>query len=306
MRQAVQQGLAEGQTWFAASGDTGADDCFDQTSGTGNGFWGGNATADFPCSLPEVVCVGGTEFSGSGSWNSSGALTGYSPEVVCNEGANGVGAGGGQSSFYTKPSWQNGVGPEASDGRRDVPDIALMAGSATPGVMDFDCGQGQDGCIDAGTGTPGLDVVGGTSAASPLAAGIFARLSGQIGCRLGDIHTNLYDLGSQQQKGGAQPFHDITQGNNNWTDPRGQQIVGFAATTGYDLASGWGSLDVAKLIAAWPSCGDGGGAKKSENGSSGSNGGCGCVAARAPSSPGWLGIAFAATALALGRRRRST
>ncbi len=37
---AVQQGLAEGQTWFAAAGDNGADDCADNSSGTSNGFKG--------------------------------------------------------------------------------------------------------------------------------------------------------------------------------------------------------------------------------------------------------------------------
>ena len=104
MRQAVQQGLAEGQMWFAASGDTGADDCYDDTSGTGNGFGNGNATVDFPCSLPEIVCVGGTEFQGAGAWDSSGKLTGYVQEVTCNEGVDGVAGGGGQSRLYAKPT----------------------------------------------------------------------------------------------------------------------------------------------------------------------------------------------------------
>jgi subtilase family serine protease len=306
MKQAVQQGLAEGQTWFAASGDTGADDCDDKTSGTGNGFGGGNATVDFPCSLPEVVCVGGTEFKGPGTWSASGALTGYVPEVACNEGAKGVGGGGGQSMLYPKPSWQAGVGPEATDGQRDVPDLALIAASIMPGIVDYDCGEGQDACPDAGTGLPGLDIVGGTSASSPLAAGIFAHVAGAIGCRLGDIHGHLYALGAAQQSGGAQPFHDITSGDNSWVDPHGKLIAGFTAGVGYDLATGWGSLDTAKLIAAWPSCAAGGGSS-GEAGSSTSPGttkGCTCTAAGAGSSGAWPGAGLALGLAALRCRRR--
>jgi MYXO-CTERM domain-containing protein len=262
LRMAVQQGLAEGQTWFAASGDTGADDCNDMTSGTHNGFDGSNATVDFPCSAPEILCVGGTMFGGNGNWSASGALTAYTPEVVCNVGALGAAAGGGQSMLFKKPSYQTGVGPESGDGQRDLPDIALIAASFTPGVVDYDCGEGQDACPDAGTGVPLLDITGGTSVASPLAAGIFAHLAGDVGCRLGDIHSIIYQLGAAQQAnpGPTQPFHDITMGNNDWVDPDDAGITGFSAGPGYDLASGWGSLDVKLLVAAWPSCGktDGG------------------------------------------------
>ena len=209
MQQAVKQGLAEGQTWFGPSGDEGAADCDDSSDGTKNGYNGGNATVDFPCSLPEVVCVGGTMFEGPGAWDSNGDLTSYVEEEVCNEGDAGVAGGGGQSMLYTKPSWQQGVGPEANDGRRDVPDFSLIAATSTPGIADYDCGKPgtQDACGDAGTGMPGLDVAGGTSFSSPLAAGIFAHLSGDVGCRLGDVpshHLRARD-GAAEGRGGAVP-----------------------------------------------------------------------------------------------------
>jgi MYXO-CTERM domain-containing protein len=79
-------------------------------------------------------------------------------------------------------------------------------------------------------------------------------LAGQVGCRQGDVHATLYALGAAQQAGGAAPFHDITSGNNDWKDPKHKTITGFTAGTGYDLASGWGSVDVATLIASWPPC----------------------------------------------------
>lgn len=262
--QTVMQGVAEGQTWFAASGDTGADDCDDQASGTHNGFGGGNATVDFPGSLPEMVDVGGTQLSGTVSWSASGNLTAVTPEVAWNEQESlppdlqslqpGAG-GGGQSRYYAKPSYQQGVGPEALDGARDVPDIALIAASNTPGVAIYDCGTGQDQtCAGGTTGAGPIDIYGGTSVASPLAAGIFALISGKIGCRFGDIHTALYSLGKAQSGGGAQVFHDLTMGNNTFTDPAGISISGFSAGPGFDLMTGWGSLDGAALAANWPIC----------------------------------------------------
>jgi MYXO-CTERM domain-containing protein len=303
MRRAVQQGLAEGQTWFAASGDTGADDCYDETSGTGNGSGKGNATADFPCTLPEIVCVGGTQLGDAASWDASGALTGYVTEAVCNEGAEGIAAGGGQSLLYAKPSWQEGVGPQASDGRRDVPDLALAAGTYTPGVATYDCGSGQDAC----DGVSGLDVVGGTSVSSPLAAGIFANLAGEVGCRLGDVHPGLYALGAAQAQGGAQVFHDVVTGNNDWTDPEGKVISGFSAAAGYDLASGWGSVDAARLVAAWPACPAGmeldAGASGTSSDTVVASGGCGCSVDGGSPSGAWAAVI--AGLLAAARRRRA-
>jgi subtilase family serine protease len=253
MRQAVQQGAAEGQTWFAAAGDSGADDCYDSSSGTGNGFGGGNATVDFPGTMPEIIDMGGTMFSSSPSswWTGSNDLAAFQPETTCNEGSNGIAGGGGQSLYFTKPSWQVGVGPEASDGARDVPDLSLEAASGTPGIAVYGCGSGQDSsCQGETTGAGNLDVYGGTSVASPLAAGIFALLAGQKGCALGDIHASLYALAPVQ----TAAFHDITTGNNSYPDPSNVTITGFTAGPGFDLATGWGSLDVGKLVTSWPAC----------------------------------------------------
>ncbi len=257
--QYVQQGLAEGQTWFAASGDSGADDCAGGGGGGGyGGSGGGGASVDFPASLPEIVGLGGTMFSGQPNWDNNGDLTGWEDEVVWNQG--GGAGGGGQSTLFSKPSWQQGVGPESGDGARDVPDIALMA-AGDPGVATAD-----------GADPSQIDPVGGTSVASPLAAGIFALLDGRLGCRQGDIHATLYQLGGAQQKGGAKVFHDITAGNNG----------GFSAGPGYDLATGWGSLDVSALVANWPGCNgappiglssSSGGASGTSGGTSGTSGG---------------------------------
>ncbi len=220
--QLLSQGIAEGQTWFSASGDSGADDCQD----------GSGASADFPSSIPEMLAVGGASNEDPSIFDSNGAVTAYAQEVVWNDGAGG-GAGGGWSSIgYMKPTWQ--LGPTPPDGARDEPDIALLA-EPDPGVIADNTFDGQ------------LTPNGGTSDAAPLSAGIFALLGDRLGGRLGLVHPTLYALGQAQLDGGTKVFHDITQGNNSYDG-----ITGATAAVGYDIASGWGSLDVAVLATAWP------------------------------------------------------
>ncbi len=213
----LQQGLAEGMTWFAAAGDAGSDPC-----------GSGTAAVDFPACLPEVVAVGGTQFTPT--FDSQNAIEGYQTESVWN--ASGAGGGGGASMLFTKPSWQVGLTPD--DGARDVPDLAALAGPPYTAFVPLPA-------------TP--SATGGTSASSPMTAGFFALVAQQSGCRLGDIHQQLYAFGAAQLDGGAAVFHDITLGNNQI-----DSTPGYAAGPGYDQATGWGSPDVAALAAAWPPC----------------------------------------------------
>jgi hypothetical protein len=222
--QLLSQGIAEGQTWFSASGDSGVDDCQD----------GSGASADFPSTIPEMFAAGGASNENPSIFDSNGAVTAYNQEVVWNDGAGGGAGGGWMSIGYTKPTWQLGVGPGATDGARDEPDIALLA-EPNPGVIADNTVAGQ------------LSPNGGTSDAAPLSAGIFALIGDRLGGRLGLIHPTMYALGLAQLDGGTRVFHDITQGNNSY-----DKITGATAVAGYDLASGWGSLDVAVLATAWP------------------------------------------------------
>jgi len=227
MEQAVAQGLAEGQTWSAASGDNGSDDCQDSGNPVGQ-------SVDFPATLPEEVAMGGSELNPT-PWDADGALTQYFQETVWNDGANGGAGGGGISTIYPTPSYQELIG-RAPDGGRVVPDLSLIAG--LPGVA-----------IDDGVPGP-LEPVEGTSVASPLSAGIFALIASRIGCRLGDVHPALYALGAAQTAdAGAGVYHDIVTGNNDLDG-----VPGYNAGPGFDPASGWGSLNVTALADAWPSC----------------------------------------------------
>jgi uncharacterized protein (TIGR03382 family) len=113
--------------------------------------------------------------------------------------------------------------------------MALIAGD--PGVLINDPIPGP------------LEPIQGTSVASPLSAGFFALIASRVGCRLGDVHQTLYMLGNAQLDGGAQVFHDILSGSATY-----DEVSGPRAAVGYDSVTGWGSLDVAALAAAWPPC----------------------------------------------------
>ena len=224
MRQAVQQGTAEGQTWSAASGDSGADDC---EAGQAP------ATVDFPAVIPEIVAMGGSQIVPV-TFDQNIALNSSQTEQVWNDfeafGGGGAG-GGGISTLFKAPAYQSSFGFMG----RSVPDLSLIAGS--PSVV-------------AVTDKPGwFNPIDGTSVASPLSAGFFGLIASGLGCRLGDPHTVLYNLGAEQQDGGPVVFNDIVSGDNS-----ANGVTGHAAATGYDSASGWGSMDVAALLRAWPAC----------------------------------------------------
>lgn len=111
------QAAAQGQSWFAAFGDNGADDC-------GNG--GSTAEVDFPASSPYVTGVGGTVLNPL--FDANGNATGYGSEAAWS------GSGGGTSVTFAKPSYQQGVRKAA---RRAVPDVALEAGPNPGNLLVF-------------------------------------------------------------------------------------------------------------------------------------------------------------------------
>jgi hypothetical protein len=91
--------------------------------------------------------------------------------------------------------------------------------------------------------------VGGTSASSPSFASLLALvIQQQSGTRQGNANTIFYPMGNNQYAGSSAPaaFHDITTANN--TVPG---VTGFAAVTGYDRATGLGSVNVNSLVTNW-------------------------------------------------------
>jgi hypothetical protein len=119
----------------------------------------------------------------------------------------------------------------------------------------------EGACTPDSSGNFGFDFVGGTSASAPAMAGIMALVVQKYG-RQGQANAVLYPLA--QQKPSA--FHDITLGGN-WDicvqgdsdctlnvaglgADAGESTV-YSATPGFDLASGWGSVDAANLVNNW-------------------------------------------------------
>jgi subtilase family serine protease len=97
-------------------------------------------------------------------------------------------------------------------------------------------------------GGAGWEILGGTSEATPLFAGVVALASQKAGHPLGSIDSALYTLG-QESKLKGDPFHtgivDVTTGTNTFGD-----VTGYSAEPGYDLASGWGTIDAAQFVPA--------------------------------------------------------
>jgi uncharacterized protein (TIGR03437 family) len=247
----AQQANAQGITWMISGSDAGPASC----DANGAALAVSGLGVRFPASVPEVTAVGGLEFAEQGGtyWSATNTANGasalsYIPEMVWNDAVvlNALWAGGGGTSIYfSKPPWQAGPGVP-NDGARDVPDVAMAASVYHDGYQ----------VVNGGV----TNTNGGTSAAAPVFAGVVALLNQylvstgiQAKPGLGNINPNLYRLAAA---GGV--FHDITLGNNivpcgvgTLDCPNG--TMGFSAGPGYDLASGLGSVDVAKLISLWSS-----------------------------------------------------
>ncbi len=310
LEQELQKANSQGQTVFAASGDSGSADCDGGTNSSGQPLAASFGLAvDYPPSSSYVTAVGGTSFNGdignqskywnSGNTSSNGSVISYIPETTWNDtpdisGLNNSGSlsasGGGASNCVTtsgsgatlkcaggfsKPSWQVGAGVP-SDGKRDVPDVSLAADPNHDGYVLCtqevnSAGNGFTGSSCAypvsGSEVPYFDTTGsgylygGTSIAAPQMAAILTLMNQQAGNTggVGNINPILYQVA--QTTPGA--FHDVTTGSNAVVCVAGSpNCVGntsgygvmscCSAGTGYDMATGLGSVDAAALGAVWP------------------------------------------------------
>jgi subtilase family serine protease len=214
-------------TLFVSSGDQGVDT---------QGF--GTPSASFPSTSPLVVSVGGTNLRFGTATNANINGT-YQFEQVWDDPADNnniaadtFGAGGGGMSFLlAQPDYQENNLPKAVrktlHGFRGVPDVAYNAGVAG-GVIAF---WGVGG---------GFFIFGGTSAGSPQWAGIVADINSGLGRPVGFINKRLYRLGHQGRL--TSLFRDVTIGNNGFDN-----VPGYPATPGYDLATGWGTPNIGTL-----------------------------------------------------------
>jgi subtilase family serine protease len=192
------QADAQGQTFSVSSGDSGADEC-----GTGG------TTPSWPASSQYVVAAGGTELYTTGT-------TTWSSETVWNNLSEDEGAtGGSPSTFEPMPSWQSGVGQNAGHTTRGVPDIAFDASPDSGALVIVDGKSNQQ--------------IGGTSLASPLFVGTWARVLQAKGSSIGFAAPLIY---ADAAAHASTDFHDVTSGNNS----------GETAAAGWDYTTGFGSI----------------------------------------------------------------
>ncbi|MHA6206244.1 protease pro-enzyme activation domain-containing protein [Dyella soli] len=233
------QAVAQGQTFSVSSGDQGV---YTATGGefeTNAGvvlpapFSLGTYSSSEPATSPNVVAVGGTQVTTNG--------TTYAGEVTWNDGIADAGdgnnriwaTGGGLSLFEAAPAWQaSALGATA----RQVPDIAFDASSVT-GAVIYIGGQKYG--------------VGGTSLASPIFVGTFARAQTYANNSIGFPASNMYrDFPTHPSA-----LHDVTSGNNGvWV---AGTTYGYNAAAGWDYTTGFGSLDISAFNLLAYTWGDG-------------------------------------------------
>ncbi len=181
---------------------------------------------DFPGSSPWVLAVGGTHINVSGERIAS--------EVVWNDSDSDGGAtGGGVSTLFPKPNWQDQVNVPANyqgHSGRGIPDVAITA-SPQAGYEVFVAGQKL--------------IFGGGTGATPLWGGLIALINQGLGHNVGYINPVLYT-----KLGPAGVLHGVTEGNNG---VRGAK--GYSAGPGWNATAGWGSPDGRKLLQAFRSLG---------------------------------------------------
>ncbi len=190
--------------------------CASGDNGSADGVSDGKVHVDFPSSSPFALACGGTRLTANGA--------AIGTEVVWNEGASSA-TGGGVSGFFALPSYQS---------KAHVPPIANSGGKTGRGVPDV------AGDADPATGyqvrVDGQNLVfGGTSAVAPLWAGLVALMNQKLGHPIGFLNPLLYGV-----LAGKGVVHDITQGNNG----------SYAARSGWDPCTGWGTPNGTKLLQA--------------------------------------------------------
>ena len=197
-----QEYQAQGQSFFVASGDSGA-------------YTGSNTTdSSFPAEDVFAIAVGATDLTTNGAGGSWASETAW-PDS----------GGGPADDRFALPSYQTGVASTANGGSttiRNIPDVAAEG--------NFDNIACSNGSCNGQTG--------GTSYAAPRWASFIALVNQQSVANghgtVGFINPAIYAIGKSTSF--TSDFHDITSGNN-----RNAQGKTFNAVTGYDLVTGWGS-----------------------------------------------------------------
>jgi subtilase family serine protease len=259
-----QRGIAKGDTFFSSSGDNGS-------QGVERSHRQSTVSPDpqvsYPNVSPYVTSVGGTQRQFGWTWNPTGPdvpiaadgsrtpawwdwTQGGDSEAVGNEPGLQLVTGGGISTVYPRPAYQDSIASIVGN-HRGTPDLAWNM-AINGGALTF---RSYFPKVD---GPSSWVLFGGTSASSPQVAGVMAlanqarKAAGKA--PIGDLNKVIYS--ATFNKGVA--FHDVTAHqygtvtsgnlhNNQESDiTPGQPVTpnavpGYATTAGYDLTTGFGS-----------------------------------------------------------------
>jgi subtilase family serine protease len=217
----------EGITLFASSGDSGASQPSCDPNSSAALF-----AASTPASDPNVTGVGGTTLTADTSTGAYQSETAWTEPFGCNPPALAPAdvncSGGGFSTIYPRPVYQNAMHKNPARGVQDV----LYNAGVSGGVLIYSA------TLDTafGVSLTSFFIAGGTSAGSPQRAGLTADAD-QLGHhRTGNINPALYSI-AQAKKFYAAALHDITVGDNDVAEIGGE---GFNAGTGWDAVTGLG------------------------------------------------------------------
>ena len=200
----------------------------------------------WPAADPLVTALGGTQL------NLDDAGNRLSPDSVWND-AGADGTGGGVSTVFGRPEFQDGVRRVVGN-RRGMPDVSMSSGvdgqvvvfASYPNPLRASCPGPTAPC-------PRFTFQAGLSEASPLFAGVVALADQAAGRRLGFLNPRLYELAADHARG----IVDVTTGDNatifcaaacGTPQEQDSTIPGFEAARGFDLASGWGTIDAARFV----------------------------------------------------------
>ncbi|SEK76209.1 S53 family peptidase [Streptacidiphilus jiangxiensis] len=219
LRYAFADALKKGVTVLGASGDNGATD----STTAPNGLYTFRVNS-WPSSDPMVTSVGGTQLTLDDNGNRT------APDQVWNDG---YGAGGGGiSGVFGRPFYQNGVA-KVTGAHRGTPDISMTA-AVNGAAWTYSSYDPKN---------VGWGLTGGTSEATPIFAGIVALADQKAGHDLGLLNPKLYWLG--EHAAAKYGIVDVTKGNNSF-----QGVTGYNAVKGYDLSSGWGTINATLFVDA--------------------------------------------------------
>jgi subtilase family serine protease len=273
-----QQAAAQGMSVFVSSGDSDAT-CSETKFATPipqDQF----VSVNLLCASSSVTCVGGTEFNDTANpsqyWtiaNGPGfeSALGYIPEGAWNDpvqSSSGTavydveGSGGGFSQYMPAPPWQAATNESIG---RALPDVAFSSSCHDGYFTCMESGGNGENCALNPSGIPHARSSCGTSAATPSMAGIMALVDQANNGRQGNANPELYALGANAAN---LVFHDTTSISSgvtncdlyvasmcNNTAPSASGVtggtLGYSLEPGFDEVTGWGSIDVQKLIANW-------------------------------------------------------